>query len=74
MNIFGANVSVKYLGKEIKKEKKEIGLCSETTESRMSQFEAELTDDSLAESKIEEKVRRMFPTVGDLSSHPLMKK
>ena len=74
VNIFGADVSVKYLGKEIEKEKKEIGLCSEATEPRMSQWEAELTDDSLAESKIEGKIRRMFPAVGDLSSHPVNKK
>ena len=74
VNIFGADVSVKYLGKETEKEKKEIGLCSEATEPRMSQWEAELTDDSLAESKIEEKIRRMFPAVGDLTSHPVNEK
>ena len=40
----------------------------------MSQWEAELIDDSLAESKIEEKIRRMFPAVEDLSSHPVNEK
>ena len=33
VNIFGAEVSVKYLGKEIEDEKKEIELCSDSTES-----------------------------------------
>ena len=75
VNIFGADVSVRYLGEKIEeKQKDNMGKSCETTESRINRLGKESSDDRLTESEIEEKIRRMFPNVGDLSSHPVNEK
>ena len=83
VNVLGAEVSVKYLGENAEKIHKEDvyeidekeNIVSEEDEGKAGVKEICIGEPShefsFSAKKIEEKIRDMFPAVGDLSSHPV---
>ena len=87
VNVLGAEISIKYLGENTekidKKDVYEIEEIDEEIEVKDDEKQEEFREICIGElspefpfsaEKIEEKIREMFPKVGDLSSHPVNEK
>ena len=81
VNVLGAEVTVKYLGENAEKiQKEDVYEIDEREELKEKDRKEKIMGIGIGElspefpfsaEKIEEKIREMFPNVGDLSSHPV---